>query len=204
MLATLFGLSIVLALVASAWIDSLYQAERDILTFPAKVCASAYRMPLLVAGFGLIAACLAGEGVLLQELFKRLLLAYFLLMTIVTDFEQHLIFDKMQLPFAVLALVFMCLSGQIGNYLLAATAGGISFLLLALLTRGAIGGGDIKLMFVLGLWLGMEKLLQIVAGGFILGGLAAGVMLLSGRWKRDEHFAYSPYFSVIALILLLV
>ena len=204
MLATLFGLSIVLALVASAWIDSLYQAERDILTFPAKVRASAYRMPLLVAGFGLIAACLAGEGVLLQELFKRLLLAYFLLMTIVTDFEQHLIFDKMQLPFAVLALVFMCLSGQIGNYLLAATAGGISFLLLALLTRGAIGGGDIKLMFVLGLWLGMEKLLQIVAGGFILGGLVAGVMLLSGRWKRDEHFAYSPYFSVIALILLLI
>ena len=204
MLATLFGLSIVLALVASAWIDSLYQAERDILTFPAKVRASAYRMPLLVAGFGLIAAYLAGEGILLQDLLKRLLLACFLLMTIVTDFEQHLIFDKMQLPFAVLALVFMCLSGQIGNYLLAATAGGISFLLLALLTRGAIGGGDIKLIFVLGLWLGMEKLLQIVAGGFILGGLVAGAMLLSGRWKRDEHFAYSPYFSVIALILLLV
>ncbi|MBO6293848.1 MAG: prepilin peptidase [Selenomonas sp.] len=141
---------------------------------------------------------------MLQDLLKRLPLAYFLLMTIVTDFEQHLIFDKMQLPFAVLALVFMCLSGQIGNYLLAAVAGGMAFLLLALLTRGAIGGGDIKLMFVLGLWLGMEKLLQIVAGGFILGGLVAGVMLLSGRWKRDEHFAYSPYFSVIALILLLV
>ena len=204
MLATLFGLSVVLALGASAWIDSLYQAERGILTFPAKVRASAYRMPLLVAGFWLIAACLAGEGILLQDLLKRLPLAYFLLMTIVTDLEQHLIFDKMQLPFAVLALVFMCLSGQIGNYLLAAVAGGMAFLLLALLTRGAIGGGDIKLMFVLGLWLGMEKLLQIVAGGFILGGLAAGVMLPSGRWKRDERFAYSPYFSVIALILLLV
>ena len=204
MLATLFGLSVVLALGASAWIDSLYQAERGILTFPAKVRASAYRMPLLVAGFWLIAACLAGEGILLQDLLKRLPLAYFLLMTIVTDLEQHLIFDKMQLPFAVLALVFMCLSGQIGNYLLAAVAGGMAFLLLALLTRGAIGGGDIKLMFVLGLWLGMEKLLQVIAGGFILGGLVAGVMLLSGRWKRDEHFAYSPYFSVIALILLLV
>ena len=204
MLAPLFGLSVVLALGASAWIDSLYQAERGILTFPAKVRASAYRMPLLVAGFWLIAACLAGEGILLQDLLKRLPLAYFLLMTIVTDLEQHLIFDKMQLPFAVLALIFMCLSGQIGNYLLAAVAGGMAFLLLALLTRGAIGGGDIKLMFVLGLWLGMEKLLQIVAGGFILGGLVAGVMLLSGRWKRDERFAYSPYFSVIALILLLV
>ena len=130
---------------------------------------------------------------------KCLLLGYFLLMTIVTDFEQQLIFDRMQMPFAALALIFMCLSGQISNYLLAAVAGGGGFLLLALLTKGVIGGGDIKLIFVMGLWLGAEKLLQVIAGGFILSGLAAGVMLLSGRWGMQERFAYSPYFSLLAL-----
>lgn len=204
MLATVFALSLVLALVASAWIDSLYQKEREILAFPARDCASVYRMPLLVLGLGLTTGYLAGEELLLSDLLKRLLLTFFLLMTIVTDFEQHLIFDRMQLPFALLALLFAFMTGQMSGHLLAAVAGGSAFLLLALITRGAIGGGDIKLMFVLGLWLGMEKLLQVIAGGFILGGLVAGVMLLSGRWKRDEHFAYSPYFSVIALILLLV
>ena len=70
---------------------------------------------------------------------------------------------------------------------------------MALLTKGVIGGGDIKLIFVMGLWLGAEKLLQVIAGGFILSGLAAGVMLLSGRWGMRERFAYSPYFSLLAL-----
>ena len=70
---------------------------------------------------------------------------------------------------------------------------------MALLTKGVIGGGDIKLIFVMGLWLGAEKLLQVIAGGFILSGLAAGMMLLLGRWTMQERFAYSPYFSLLAL-----
>ena len=100
-------LSAVLALWASAWIDSLYQREREILTFPLKVRASAFRLPLLILGFGFMSVCLTGAKMEIYELLKRLLLAYFLLMTIVTDLEQHLIFDRMQLPFAVLALPFL-------------------------------------------------------------------------------------------------
>ncbi|MBQ7496801.1 MAG: prepilin peptidase [Selenomonas sp.] len=199
MYAAIMCLALVLALWASEWIDSLYQREREILTFPEKMRASAFRLPLLVLGFGGMAIILSGEAMQLTEAAKRLLLAWFLLMTMVTDFEQQLIFDRMQMPFAALALIFMCLSGQISNYLLAAVAGGGGFLLLALLTKGVIGGGDIKLIFVMGLWLGAEKLLQVIAGGFILSGLAAGVMLLSGRWGMQERFAYSPYFSLLAL-----
>ena len=199
MYAAIMCLALVLALWASEWIDSLYQREREILTFPEKMRASAFRLPLLVLGFGGMAIILSGEVMQLTEAAKRLLLAWFLLMTMVTDFEQQLIFDRMQMPFAALALIFMCLSGQISNYLLAAVAGGGGFLLLALLTKGVIGGGDIKLIFVMGLWLGAEKLLQVIAGGFILSGLAAGMMLLLGRWTMQERFAYSPYFSLLAL-----
>ena len=204
MAAVILVLSAVLALWASAWIDSLYQREREILTFPLKVRASAFRLPLLILGLGFMSVCLTGAKMEIYELLKRLLLAYFLLMTIVTDLEQHLIFDRMQLPFAVLALPFLFLTGQTGAHLLAALAGGGSFLLLSILMGGAIGGGDIKLMFVLGLWLGGEALLAIAMGGFLLSGLVALVMLGTGRWKRDERFAYSPYFSLMALSLLLL
>ena len=151
-----------------------------------------------------MAVYLAGERMELYELLKRLILAYFLLMTMVTDLEQQLIFDRMQLPFAVLALPFLFLTGQTAAHLLAALAGGGIFLLLSILMGGAIGGGDIKLMFVLGLWLGAEPLLAIAMGGFLLSGLVALVMLGTGRWKRDERFAYSPYFSLMALSLLLM
>ena len=110
MYAAIMCLALVLALWASEWIDSLYQREREILTFPEKMRASAFRLPLLVLGFGGMAIILSGEAMQLTEAAKRLLLAWFLLMTMVTDFEQQLIFDRMQMPFAVLALIFMCLS----------------------------------------------------------------------------------------------
>lgn len=203
MYAAIMCLALVLALWASEWIDSLYQREREILTFPEKVRASAFRLPLLVLGLGGMAIILSGEAMQLTEAAKRLLLAWFLLMTMVTDFEQHLIFDRMQVPFAVLALPFIFLGGQVTDHLLAALAGGGSFLILSLITKGAIGGGDIKLMSVLGLWLGTENLTRIAIGGFLLSGIVAMAMLLSRRWKRDERFAYSPYFSLIALALLL-
>ena len=151
-----------------------------------------------------MAVYLAGERMELYELLKRLILAYFLLMTMVTDLEQQLIFDRMQLLFAVLALPFLGLTGQAAAHLLAALSGGGIFLLLSILMGGAIGGGDIKLMFVLGLWLGAEPLLAIAMGGFLLSGLVALVMLGTGRWRRDERFAYSPYFSLMALSLLLM
>ena len=151
-----------------------------------------------------MAVYLAGERMELYELLKRLILAYFLLMTMVTDLEQQLIFDRMQLLFAVLALPFLGLTWQAAAHLLAALAGGGIFLLLSILMGGAIGGGDIKLMFVLGLWLGTEALLAIAMGGFLLSGLVALVMLGTGRWKRDERFAYSPYFSLMALSFLLM
>ena len=203
MLVILFCLSVIMALVASAWIDSLYRREREILTFPEKTKAAAFRMPLLIAGVYGLAVYWTGAGWQFWELVRRLLLSWFLLMTMVTDLEQHLIFDRMQLPFALLALPFMLWEGQAADCLLAAIAGGGGFLLLSLITKGSIGGGDIKLIFVLGLWLGTEAVFRIAMGGFILSGAVAMIMLLSKRWQRDERFAYSPYFSVMALCLLL-
>ena len=78
---------------------------------------------------------------------------------------------------------------------------GVGFLLLAILTRGGIGGGDIKLIFVLGLWLGSRLLMGTVILGFCLGGLAALFLLLTKQKKRKEFFAYGPYFSAASIFL---
>lgn len=202
MLLVFFALSALLGLAGSAWIDSLYWRGRSLLSFPAagRPC---WRLPLLAGGFALLGALLSGIGLSPAGLAARLLLGAFLLLTMVTDWEQQLIFDRMQLPFAMLSLPFMWWQGNMADCLLAALAGGGGFLLLALLTRGGIGGGDIKLMAVLGLWLGTNKLLAVALGGFILSGAVAALMLLSGHLRRGQAFAYSPYFSLFALWLLM-
>lgn len=200
----LLGLSLLWAQGASEWMESLYRRERGILSFPAAAFHPSWRKPFLATGFFLGALWLSGSSLSPGEFLARLTLLPFLLLTICTDLEQHVIFDRMQLPFALLALPFFpLLEWQVPDHLLAALAGGGLFLLLAWLTGGGIGGGDIKLIFVLGLWLGTWKLFQILQYGFLLSGAVAAVMLISGVWRHDQRLAYSPYFSAVAILYLL-
>ena len=65
-----------------------------------------------------------------------------------------------------------------------------------------VGGGDVKLIATLGLWLGFD-LLNIVIYGTIFGGLAAILMILTKQKDRSSYFAYDPYFALTAIYFLL-
>ena len=124
------------------------------------------------------------------------------------DLREQLIYRRHLLPLALCGLMATLLSAPEGQLmaraldsLLAAAAGFLSFLLLAVLTGGGIGGGDIKLMGALGLWLGTEKLLLVALAGCLLGGLFALLALLTGRKKRGEAIPYAPGFTLAALAI---
>ncbi|MCI6283767.1 A24 family peptidase [Selenomonas sp.] len=218
-------------IIGSRWVELRYRAEREVLSFPERVRAQEKRRGGILSGaYGLLfcwsiltsglllhqqgleivgtpAFASAGGGALQEALSLIFLLAFvfFLVLYTVTDFEQQVIFDRQLVPFAVLGLLSLPLLGRpFFDHLLAAVIGFAVFLALAVLTRGAIGGGDIKLVAALGLWLGSDQLLTVVVAGTILGGLAALVLLLTGRRKRGEMFAYGPYFTIVALVLALV
>lgn len=114
---------------------------------------------------------------------------YFLLLFTFSDFEQEVIFDHMLLPFAIFGIIFTLTAGlPFFNHLTAAAGGGISFLLLAILTRGGIGGGDIKLIAALGIWLGTDNLLTVTCIGLLTGGVFAFLLLISKRKKEPIIF----------------
>lgn len=85
-----------------------------------------------------------------------------------------------------------------------ALASGVLFLVLAIVTRGGIGGGDIKLMAALGLWLSPGSMEMAAIGGIVLGGLAALWVLLAKRKGRRDYIPYGPGFIVMALLAYLV
>lgn len=189
----------------SFWIDRLYGRNLSILTFPDAIASrSRWRKPLLFIGF-------LGYGLRLLQLASGLPLVLmlvftaFLLWMTATDFEQYCLFDSMMLPFALAALVMLATyPDMLVSHLLAGLAGGLVFLVLGILSRGALGGGDIKLLAALGLWMGPQSLVFTAAAGTVLGGLAALVLLLTGQKKRKSSFAYGPYFMLTALVLMLV
>lgn len=190
----------------NAWIDRLYASHRDILTFPLAVKERGrlrrFLLPLAFLFCGARAVYIASSPV---ELFFLLFAAAFLLLMTATDFEQYCLFDAMMLPFAAGGLLLSLLQlPRLSDHLLAAAIGGAAFLVLAILSRGALGGGDVKLIASLGLWLGRDALLFVTMAGIVLGGLAALLLMLLRLKKRKSAFAYGPYFALTALALFML
>ena len=193
------------AIAGNLWIEKLYRKKEDILSFPHKISHQAQRrrqfLPPLLGM--LFAYFLLSHTATIPDNIFNLLFIYFLVLFTITDFEQQVIFDVMQLVFALCGLAFCLFSGvPLLNHLTAALGGGVIFLVLSILTRGGIGGGDIKLIAALGLWLGTAALIDVVAFGFIAGGIAAFILMVFMHKKRTDKFAYGPYFTLAALLQL--
>jgi len=195
-------LTAVLTLYGSKWIDSLYKMPNAPLTFPAEIASrSKFRKPLLALLLFVSLNNLADVPAPLY--FYLTAIIFFLLLITFTDFEQYVIFDRMLKPFALIGiLAAIHLDFSFADRILAAVAGGGIFFLIAAITKGGIGGGDIKLIFVLGLWLGSEILSDVVIKACILGGVAALIMILTKQKNRTSYFAYGPYFTLTAIYIL--
>lgn len=80
------------------------------------------------------------------------------------------------------------------------TVSGI-FLLISLATKGkGMGGGDIKLMATLGLFLGWKKILLVMVLGSVLGVVIHGIVMMVR--KKEHMLPFGPYLSLAAYIVL--
>ena len=200
-------LSLLFTIAGSKWIKHLFlKAQgRDVLSFPEQIEHRAkFRQPLL---FVLLLLCIGRAWFNITNplwLFYVILAIVFLSFITVTDFEQYVIFDIMLLPFAIAGLCYtLHLRLPLGEHVAAALGGGLLFFLLAVITKGAIGGGDIKLIAAMGLWFGYRSLLIVIMYGLLAGGAAALLMLLTKQKQRKSYFAYGPYFALSGIGILL-
>lgn len=193
-------------IIGSAWINYLYPKaqKRDSLSFPEEITSRAkLRKPFLFLS-QLICFYKAWNQLSCPELCYFLTAIAFLLCFTVTDFEQHVILDEMLLAFAIFGFCYILhLHLPVLNHIFASLGGGLFFLILAVISKGAIGGGDIKLIAVLGLWLGVKPLLSIIVYGAMAGGIAALVLLLFKKIKKNQYLAYGPYFALSAIGIML-
>jgi len=131
------------------------------------------------------------------------------------DLDVHRLPDLIVLPSYpvgfVLLLVPTVVTGQ-WDWLLRAVLGGLAlfllYLVLALVSPGGggLGFGDVKLSGVLGLllgWLGWGPVVVSVLAAFVIGGLIALALLLSGRASRSSHIAFGPSMILGAWVALM-
>ena len=197
-------LSFLLTCVGTYWINSLYKMPNAPLTFPEEIVSRSKFRPSLMFLLMFI-SIFHFAGTPMPQFFYMVAIIFFLTLITFTDFEQYVIFNKMLLPFAVLGiLAAVHLNLPLADRIISAVVGGGVFLVLAFISKGGIGGGDIKLVFVLGLWLGSEFLLNVIFIASIFGGVAAVFLMAVKKLNRKSYFAYGPYFTLTTLVLLIL
>lgn len=138
------------------------------------------------------------------ELAVALLLVAVLSCISVTDLRHLIIPDRAVIPamvsFFVLRLFIHPL--PIWQYWLGFLVGGGFLLLLAIGSRGGMGGGDIKLMAMAGLVLGWKHVLLAIFLSAWLALVVTGIVWLAGRWRGRtgqtirKGIPFGPYLAV--------
>jgi leader peptidase (prepilin peptidase)/N-methyltransferase len=108
-------------------------------------------------------------------------------------------------PLLTLAAINIDETARIATMFGAIIATLVFFLVLSFMSKGGIGSGDVRLAPVLAMflgWMGWSYVYIGLASGFILGGIWAFALIVTGKASRSSRIAFGPFLCVGAVATL--
>ena len=171
---------------------------------------------------GILFAFLYWHYGLTWELAIVIIYCCLLIVLIVTDLEGGILPNRIVYSGVVLALVFAGLGSFLGfepsfianvflvltrlwivNAAIGGVAGFVILFIIALIFRGGMGWGDVKLAGFIGLAVGFPLILIAIFLAVVGGGLVAMILLLLTIKRRKEAIPFGPFLALAAMITLL-
>lgn len=135
------------------------------------------------------------------ELLMALLLSSLLMITFTTDVKYMMIPNQILLVFLPLFIVIRFwqpldpwwspLAGAVVIFIL--------LTLIILMSKGGMGGGDLKLFVLLGIILGLEKVLLAFLLACLFGALFGVMFMALGKLQKNKPMPFVPYIALGAL-----
>ena len=132
-----------------------------------------------------------------------LVIAASLIFHIYTDCKEQLLYDEVSTILMLTGVIYAYYFGNLWDAVQGAMASVAIMLVIYWASRGGMGFGDVKLAFVLGVWLGLEQSFLCLLLAFILGGVVGVVLLLTGLKTRKDAIPFGPYLCVSGWVSLL-
>ena len=209
-----------LATIVSALIGAVVamrrssRAQRTI----AKLDALAFRKPINIAPVavlgGLLGALTFDRFGFSLEMFAYGLMIAMCIEQSIIDYTTHRLPRGVTFRAAIVGGPLLALAGinhddngRIGVMFASFGITLVLFALLAAISRGGIGGGDVRLAPVLAMflgWLGASHVYIGLGSGFILGGVVAAGMLITRRASTSTRIAFGPFLCIGAVIAVFV
>jgi leader peptidase (prepilin peptidase)/N-methyltransferase len=192
-----------------AWFDNIPVLSFVWLRGRCRACRSAisWQYPLVeVATAALFALAAWRAGPRLEVLLPSWALLAALVAVTAIDLAHQVIPDAITLPGIGAGFIASLANPSVGwlDSVLGIVAGGGLIFLVIVVSRGGMGGGDMKLCAMLGAFLGYKLALLAIFSGVLLGGLVAGLLLTTGVKRRKDPIPFGPFLAgggVIALFM---
>jgi leader peptidase (prepilin peptidase)/N-methyltransferase len=121
------------------------------------------------------------------------------------DLEHFIIPNRIVYPVGYISVVLLAFAALMepdwpafGRCLLAGLAAFTFFFVLHLVAPGGMGFGDVRLSFILGMflgWLGWADVLGGLFAGFLYGAVIGMVLIVVGRRGRRQHIPFGPFLA---------
>lgn len=164
------------------------------------------RYPLVEGLSGALAAVLwwrAAPAAAWVELAAGVLFALALVAVFFIDLDHQIVPNVITYPGAVLGLLLAIPQDRLFPALLAAAGAGGAFFLIAVASRGGMGGGDVKLAAMMGAFLSYPGIAVALFIAFGVGALAGVLLIMTGKRSRKDPIPFGPSLAVGGIAALL-
>ncbi|MDI6703870.1 MAG: prepilin peptidase [bacterium] len=176
-------------------------------TCKAKISPRYFIVELLTAIIYLLVFRRFGFGL---PLMTYLFFSSLLIIITFIDLEHQLILNKITHSGIILGLLasFLLPNLSLFQSLLGGLMGGLVIYFLHLLSlllfrKVGMGGGDLKLAILLGVFLGWKNLLLSLLIASFTGGIVGSILIFLRIKKRTDYIPYGPYLCLGAMVVLL-
>lgn len=163
-----------------------------------------YRYPLIEFFNGLIYLFLYLKFGFSLVFVEYSILCSILIVVAIIDYNHKIIPDNINIFGILCAIAFHIINFSnffnLFQYFFGFIIGGGFLLSIAIISKGGMGGGDIKLMAMLGLWLGWKFTLLTLFLSFFLGGLISIVLVLFEIKGRKDMIPFGPFIVLATMV----
>ena len=127
------------------------------------------------------------------DLLFRLLISCFLIIIFVYDLKHYIIPDQVIYPAIVIAFLYNIHQFTIDNFLSAFGAVAFFLMLVVISHEKWLGWGDVKLAFLMGLFLGWPKILLALFLAFFIGAIIGIGLIIAGKKTLKSEIPFGPF-----------
>ena len=172
-----------------------------------RYCGAVYESRNLLAEFltGTAFALCCLHFKLVLPLALMFVLTSCLILISLIDYKTQIIPDGLVGVIAVSGVLYNLLYAPQGvvDILLGGAVGFAVMMLIFIISRGGMGGGDVKLSGAVGLWLGVEGTLLFLLLAFIMGGIISILLLVIGVKSKGDAIPFGPFLCFAAFVTVL-